>query len=128
MNQIQTFLYDCLIRTQHVESASLIKIKQGIVFTSPPRFHMQLPLPEVIIDAFENTPVIRRDGLHFRGKNYKCVRADENSIYAKCGEEGVVLVKTQRYILLATYREGMYPSVCVEAAEKLGSFLREKEP
>ncbi|XP_072355218.1 profilin-4 isoform X3 [Scyliorhinus torazame] len=32
---------------------------------------------------------------------------------------GLVLVKTGLYVICATYREGMYPSVCVEAAEKL---------
>lgn len=33
---------------------------------------------------------------------------------------GVVVVKTQLYLLVATYTAGMYPSVCVEATEKLG--------
>lgn len=31
------------------------------------------------------------------------------------------MVKTKSNILLAVYREGMYPSVCVEATEKLGN-------
>lgn len=35
---------------------------------------------------------------------------------------GVVVVKTQLYLLVATYTAGMYPSVCVEATEKLGKF------
>ena len=29
-------------------------------------------------------------------------------------------MKTRTFILVATYRVGMYPSVCVEAVEKLG--------
>lgn len=33
---------------------------------------------------------------------------------------GVIVVKTNLYLLVATYTEGMYPSVCVEATEKLG--------
>lgn len=33
---------------------------------------------------------------------------------------GVVVVKTHLHLLVATYTEGMYPSVCVEATEKLG--------
>lgn len=36
---------------------------------------------------------------------------------------GVIVVKTHLYLLVATYSEGMYPSVCVEAAEKLGKFV-----
>ncbi|XP_008591927.1 PREDICTED: profilin-4 isoform X3 [Galeopterus variegatus] len=38
---------------------------------------------------------------------------------------GVVVVKTRLYLLVATYTEGMYPSICVEAAEKLGNELHE---
>ncbi|KAM5165544.1 profilin-4 [Mantella aurantiaca] len=127
MTQIQNLLYDSLVKTQHVESAALIKIKEGMAFTSPPRFHLQPQHIHVITDAFKNTAVLRREGFNFREKNYKCVRADKNSVYAKCDDEGVVLVKTKSNILLAMYREGMYPSVCVEATEKLASYFREKE-
>ncbi|CAI9548384.1 unnamed protein product [Staurois parvus] len=126
MTQIQNLLYDSLIKTQHVESAALIKLKEGVAFTSPPRFHLQPQHIRVIIDAFKNTAALRREGLNFREKNYNCVRADKSSIYSKCDDEGVVMVKTKSNILLAVYREGMYPSVCVEATEKLGSYFREK--
>ncbi|XP_018431015.1 PREDICTED: profilin-4 [Nanorana parkeri] len=127
MTQIQNLLYDSLVKTQHVESAALIKIKEGIAVTSPPRFDLQPQHIQVIIDAFKNTPALRRDGFNFRERNYKCVRADKNSVYAKCDDDGLVMVKTKSNILLAVYREGMYPSVCVEATEKLGSYFREKE-
>ena len=32
------------------------------------------------------------------------------------------MVQTHKYILLGTYKENMYPSVCVEAIEKLGDY------
>lgn len=32
-------------------------------------------------------------------------------------------MKTQLYLLVATYTEGMCPSICVEATEKLGKFV-----
>lgn len=32
----------------------------------------------------------------------------------------MIVVKTHLHLLVATYTEGMYPSVCVEATEKLG--------
>ncbi|XP_073424427.1 profilin-4 isoform X2 [Dendrobates tinctorius] len=80
-----------------------------------------------IIDAFKKSPDLRREGFHFGDKIYQCVRADKNSIYAKCDNDGVIMVKTKSNILLATYRDGMYPSVCVEATEKLGCYFHEKE-
>ena len=35
---------------------------------------------------------------------------------------GLVLVKTLTLLVIATYSDSMYPSVCVEAVEKLGKF------
>ena len=32
----------------------------------------------------------------------------------------MILVKTALYVIVATYNDSMYPSVCVEAVEKLG--------
>ncbi|XP_069584267.1 profilin-4 [Ranitomeya imitator] len=127
MNQIQILLYDALIKTQHVERAALVKIRDATALTSPPGFHLQPHHIHGIIDAFKKTPVLRREGFNFGDKIYQCVRADKNSIYAKCDNDGVIVVKTKSNILLATYRDGMYPSVCVEATEKLGCYFREKE-
>lgn len=35
-------------------------------------------------------------------------------------KRGLILVKTQSMLVVATYTENMFPSVCVEAVEKLG--------
>ncbi|GAB5570010.1 profilin-4 [Prionailurus iriomotensis] len=90
-----------------------------------------------LVNGFAKNPLqTRREGLYFKEKDYKCVRADDYSLYAKnvsvqdlktaSENTGVVVVKTHLYLLVATYTEGMYPSVCVEATEKLGEYLRRK--
>jgi hypothetical protein len=33
------------------------------------------------------------------------------------------MVKTNESILMGTFEENMYPSVCVEAVEKLGNYI-----
>ncbi|XP_073191939.1 profilin-4 isoform X2 [Lepidochelys kempii] len=76
---------------------------------------------------FKNLLQVRREGLYFQEKQYKCVRADAYSIYLKNENRGLIAVKTDSYILVATYSEGMYPSVCVEAIEKLADYFRDKE-
>ena len=64
----------------------------------------------------------RERGIYYNEINYTCLRADEDSIYAKNGNKGLVMVQTLKCVLMATYGENMYPSVCVEAVEKLGNF------
>lgn len=53
------------------------------------------------------SPVIRN-----KNRTFSFILTQENT--------GVIVVKTGLYLLVATYTEGMYPSVCVEATEKLG--------
>uniref|UniRef100_A0A8C4XLC6 Profilin family member 4 n=1 Tax=Falco tinnunculus TaxID=100819 RepID=A0A8C4XLC6_FALTI len=73
----------------------------------------------LIYTFYKNLLQVRRGGLCFKEAYYKCVHADEHSMYLQNVYGGLIVVKTKTFILLATYRAGMYPSVCVEAAEKL---------
>uniref|UniRef100_K7FE09 Profilin n=1 Tax=Pelodiscus sinensis TaxID=13735 RepID=K7FE09_PELSI len=124
MNQVISLLDDCLIKTKHVEHAAIIKIKDGSVWASTLGFNLQPQTVHVIIHAFfKNLLQVRKEGLYFKEKHYKCVRADDCSMYLKNVDGGLIAVKTESCILLATYLEGMYPSVCVEAIEKLGNYF-----
>ena len=38
---------------------------------------------ETIIDSFNNPNLTRERGIYFNETNYNCLRADEDSIYAK---------------------------------------------
>lgn len=126
MNQAQSMLIDGLTRTKHVASAALFRIVDGKVLASTPGFNIHSQA-QFLIDAFyKNLHQVRRNGLYFKGQHYNCIRADDSSIYAKAKENGVVVVKTQSFIVVATYTQGMYPSVCVEAVEKLADYFREK--
>ena len=50
------------------------------------QFFYQLTGDEMqkLIDAFKDPPRTRQEGIYFHDRHYKCVRADKNSIYAKC--------------------------------------------
>ncbi|KFV87126.1 Profilin-4, partial [Struthio camelus australis] len=120
MNELQALLNDSLIRTKHVENAAVINIGEGNVCASTFGFNVPQENALNLIHAFyKNLLQVRREGLYFKEKYYRCVRADEHSIYLQNVHGGLIVVKTNTFILVATYRTGMYPSVCVEAVEKL---------
>ncbi|KAJ8410263.1 hypothetical protein AAFF_G00202440 [Aldrovandia affinis] len=126
MNQLQNLLTDCLINTKHVENAAIITTKNATIRAASQMFNIQAPQVQMFIDVFQHTALTREEGFYFLGKSYTCVRADRNSIYSKSNGHGLILVKTALYIIVATYNDSMYPSVCVEAVEKLAEYLREK--
>ncbi|XP_006835303.1 PREDICTED: profilin-4 [Chrysochloris asiatica] len=127
MSYMQTLLLDTLLGTKHVDSAALIKLQEQRLCVATPGFSVMPNDVQTLVNGFAKNPLqTRREGLYFKEKDYKCVRSDEYSLYAKNENTGVVIVKTHLYLLVATYTEGMYPSVCVEATEKLGEYLRKK--
>uniref|UniRef100_A0A674A4N3 Profilin n=1 Tax=Salmo trutta TaxID=8032 RepID=A0A674A4N3_SALTR len=122
MNQFQNLINDCLIDTKHVESAVILVAKTAAVTAAS----VLPPQAQIFIDSFKHMTLTREQGFYFQDKAYTCVRADRNSIYCKCGTHGLILVKTAHYVIVATYNESMYPSVCVEAVEKLAVYLKDK--
>lgn len=127
MSHLQNLLLDTLLGTKHVDSAALIKLQERSLCVTSPGFNIMPSDVRTLVNGFAKNPLLtRREGLYFKEKDYKCVRADDSSLYAKNENTGVVVVKTHLYLLVATYIAGMYPSVCVEATEKLGEYLRKK--
>ncbi|CAH1798317.1 unnamed protein product [Owenia fusiformis] len=126
MNQLQNLLHDALISTEHVSQCAIIRRKDCSLRAASVGFNLLNDQMQMLIDAFKNPPQTREEGIYFEDKPYKCVRADKNSIYSKNGQRGLILVRTATLLLIATYTEQMYPSVCVEAVEKLAEYFKEK--
>ncbi|XP_063087776.1 profilin-4 [Cavia porcellus] len=127
MSQLHNLLLDSLLGTKHIDSAALIKLQEKSLCVTSPGFNIMPSDIQTLVNGFAKNPLqTRREGLYFKEKDYKCVRADDYSLYAKNGNTGVVVVKTRLHLLVATYVAGMYPSICVEATEKLGEYLRKK--
>ncbi|XP_070190084.1 profilin-4-like [Littorina saxatilis] len=126
MSQLQNLLHDALIVTEHVQQCAIVRRKDCLVRAASVGFNLYQDQVQMLLDAFKNPPQTREEGIYFDDRQYKCVRADKNSIYAKCGKRGLVLVKTLSLLLVATYTESMFPSVCVEAVEKLADYFKEK--
>ncbi|ESO94843.1 hypothetical protein LOTGIDRAFT_189091 [Lottia gigantea] len=126
MNQLQNLLHDALISTDNVQQCAIIRRKDLSIRASSVGFHLYPDQVQLLLDSFRNPPQTREEGIYFDDRQYKCVRADKNSIYGKCDDRGLILVRTVTLLIVATYTESMYPSVCVEAVEKLADYFKEK--
>ncbi|XP_032877209.1 profilin-4 isoform X2 [Amblyraja radiata] len=126
LGEYQDLLTQALIATNHVQDCAIIDVKNHSMMLASRGFKLDAEEIQAFLNAFTQADVIREYGLLFKTINYTCVRADRSSIYGKNNNEGLVLVKTEMYIICATYTRGMYPSVCVEAVEKLGDYFKSK--
>nr|XP_055029241.1 profilin-4 [Misgurnus anguillicaudatus] len=127
MNPFPQLLENCLIDTKHVECAAIIVAKSGDITAASKNFTLSSEQAKVFVDAFKHVNITRQRGLGYKGKLYTCVRADRHSIYSKCEGSGLIVVRTALFVIVATYSKDMYPSICVEAVEKLAEYLREKD-
>jgi len=123
---LQRLLHDALISTKNVAAAGLVQRKDGKVRGLTAGFGIQDFEIKAISTAFKDVAAARTTPLVINGKDHECIRADGQSIYAKDGKGGIVVARTAGNFLIATYEEGMHPSICVEAVEKLAGYFREK--
>ncbi|XP_052001179.1 profilin-4 [Xyrauchen texanus] len=127
MNPFPSLLDNCLIDTKHVECAAILVSRSGDITAASKNFTLSPEEAQMFVDAFNHVNITRQRGLSFQNKLYNCVRADKLSIYSKYEGHGLILARTSLYVIIATYSRSMYPSICVEAVEKLADYLREKE-
>ncbi|XP_065199184.1 profilin-4-like [Sycon ciliatum] len=129
VNQMQDLLHEALIDTGHVQRCALVMLKDGSVRATSLGYQPCKKSIASIIRNFKQPPIRRLREIGFEGRLHTCMRNDSVSLYARdtdTGRSGFVATMTSTFIIYATYTSGMYASVCVEAVEKLGDYIREK--
>lgn len=82
-------------------------------------------ITKIIAGFDDGAAQLRAGGMFIEGGKYLVLRADGESIYAKCGPGGVAACKCATCVILAVYVEKMTPGNCNKAAEALADYLRE---
>lgn len=127
MNYLNLMLQDTLIVTKHVQKAAIIDIPTATVKATSIGIKFEEHEIQYLLSVFNNPMEIRENGIFYEGKIYQCTRAERQSIYAKFGKRGLVLVQTKTLLIVASFSENMFGSVCVEAVEKLAEYFRKKD-
>ncbi|KAL3899850.1 MAG: hypothetical protein SGCHY_001744 [Lobulomycetales sp.] len=109
--------------------AVVVVKKDGAVKAKSPGFSVTSLDVERIAHAFDSPKETRLTyGLTIGDTNYKAVRCDSMSIYAKGddGRGGVIVGRTTSHYIVGLYDNTMLSSVAAEAVEKLAEYFRKK--
>ncbi len=79
-----------------------------------------------IVAAFKDAAGIRASGVIVGGVKYFAVKADERTIYAKKGAEGVCAVKTSKAVLISVHDDKITTPQCSKITEALADYLIEQ--
>ncbi|KAK5666622.1 hypothetical protein BDV3_006089 [Batrachochytrium dendrobatidis] len=125
---MNSLLQEALMGTRHISHAGIIRQKDGVIKAKSPNF-LLVPTDLAKIEAAFEHPRDARSGdssISFLDIPYRAVRADSLSIYAKNDKAGIIISKTIQHYIIAVYDSTMYPSIAVEAVEKLADYFRNK--
>ena len=94
-------LNEALLATKHVSHAAILKRKDGSVKAKSQLFRLSPQDLQKIQIAFENPREARSPdgGISLMDVNYKAVRADTLSVYAKKDRHGIVICRTNMHYI-----------------------------
>ncbi|UJR27126.1 hypothetical protein I4U23_008425 [Adineta vaga] len=127
MNQLQVLLHTALIDSGHIEKCGLLIRDTSQIKTTSVGYKLEQTDVDTLVNAFNQPTLLRKKGLYFNETYYTCIRTDNESIYAKENNRGLIVVKTKVYILFGTFNDRMNPAIAIEAVEKLGEYFKAKE-
>lgn len=120
----QAYVDSSLIGSGHVDKGAIYSAKGDSVWASSPGFTVSpTEMQEVVTGLSGSVDKLYAEGFHIAGEKYVLTKAEDRSLYARKGREGVVVVKTTQAILIAHYKDGMIAGNCAQTVEQLADYL-----
>ncbi len=119
----QAYVDSSLVGTHKIDKAAITSRAGDSTWASSTGFTLSPTEMKALAAGFDNADGIQGNGVHVHGVKYLTLRADDRSIYAKQGKEGIVCVRTKQAILLGHYDENTQPGEATKVVEALADYL-----
>jgi profilin len=114
---------DSLTQTGLVDKAAVCGIDDGGVWTRSPDFNIGPNEIKSIINAFRNPESVRSAGILIGGVKYLYLQSDDSQIQGKKGSAGISIARSNKCIIIGTYRDGQQPGNCRLQVERIRDYL-----
>ncbi|KAF2274112.1 Profilin/allergen [Westerdykella ornata] len=122
----QAYVDQSLLGTGNIDKA-LIAGLDGTVWAHSAGFSIPPAELKVIIDSFSDTsnpPKIVSEGIKVNGEKYMTISADNESLKAKKGKEGLVAAKTVQAVLIGHHNEEITTPAAFNSVVELQEYLK----
>jgi len=120
----QAYVDSSLIGSGHVDKGAIYSAKGDSVWATSAGFNVSATEMQEVVTGLSGKPdKLYAEGLHVAGERYVLTKAEDRSLYARKGREGVVIVKTTQAILIAHYADGMIAGNAAQTVEQLADYL-----
>ncbi|KAH6688009.1 profilin [Plectosphaerella plurivora] len=123
----QAYVDTSLVGTGHIDKAAIISIAGDSVWATSAGFTVSAAEMKVIADIVTDKPGAKDkafgDGLYVAGERFVMARAEDGTVYARKGREGIAIAKTTQAILLGHHGETAIAGNASQAVQKLADYL-----
>jgi profilin len=123
----QAYVDTSLVGTGHIDKAALVSAAGDSVWATSPSFELK-PAELKAISAIVSGDQSAKDkafgeGLYVAGERFVMARAEDRSIYARSGREGLAVAKTTQAIIIAHHPESAIAGNATSTVEALADYL-----
>jgi len=120
----QAYVDSSMVGTGHVDKGAIYSVAGDSKWAGSTGFELSPPeIQEVVAGLSGKLDKLYSEGLHVAGERYVLTKAEDRSLYARKGRDGVVIVKTKMAILIGHYNETMMAGNCATTVEQLADYL-----
>lgn len=122
----QQYVDTYLTGSGKVSEAGIISAAgDGSIWARSPHFQLSPEEAQRLAASFADTGQAAASGVHVGGRKYMFLRGDDDAVYAKEHDDGVVAMKTRSTIIVAQYTKGTLPGECATAVGRIADYLRD---
>ncbi|OLN95629.1 Profilin [Colletotrichum chlorophyti] len=123
----QAYVDTSLVGTGQIDKAAIISIAGDSTWASTAGFTISATEMKAVADIVTGNAAVKdkafADGLYIGGERYVMARAEEGTIYARKGREGLAIAKTNQAILIGHHGESQVAGNASQAVQKLADYL-----
>eukprot|EP01097_Dermamoeba_algensis_P002567 TRINITY_DN2022_c0_g1_i2.p1 TRINITY_DN2022_c0_g1~~TRINITY_DN2022_c0_g1_i2.p1 ORF type:complete len:137 (-),score=26.62 TRINITY_DN2022_c0_g1_i2:71-448(-) len=110
---------------QGLNGAAILGNSDGGVWSISNTLTLKAGEGRALADLFKNPSNVFVSGITINGEKYMGIKGDQQSIYGKKGQGGIVTAKTNQGIVVGRYNETVQPGNAALYVEKLADYIRD---
>jgi len=122
----QAYVDQSLVGTGNIDKAIICDIGGTTIWANTPGFSIPEAERKVIVESFSDTAETKfvvSHGIHINGEKYITLDSDKDSLKAKKGKEGIVVIKTTQALLIGHHPADVQTTVAYSSVAELAEYL-----
>jgi profilin len=120
----QEYVDTSLVGTGNIDKAVICDVTGATIWAGSPGFNISEAERKTIAEAFSNPSNVLANGVHIGGEKYLTLDANDDSLKAKKGKEGIVAMKTTQALLIGHHSADTQTTNAFASVAELAEYLK----